>query len=96
MRRILFALCLLMPGLAAAQNYPMSGGQNFQARFAAANTTHDGHLTLAQAQAAGLRMIVRHFSEIDTQNKGYITLADIQAWRSSHPEPMRQPPAPSD
>lgn len=50
-------------------------------RFNAANTTHDGRLTLEQAQAANMPMLVRHFNEIDTQHKGYVTLPDIQAWR---------------
>jgi len=49
-------------------------------KFYAANTTHDGHLTLAQAQAAGLKPVADHFSEIDTAKRGYVTFYDIQAW----------------
>ncbi|WP_298281059.1 hypothetical protein [Acidocella sp.] len=49
--------------------------------FYAANTSHDGHLTLAQAKAANFRPIVEHFSQIDTKNRGYITFYDIEAWR---------------
>jgi hypothetical protein len=49
-------------------------------KFYAANTTHDGHLTLAQAQAAGLKPVADHFSEIDTGKRGYVTFYDIQAW----------------
>ncbi len=49
-------------------------------RFNAANTTHDGHLTLAQAQAAGLRPVVDHFGEIDTAHRGYVTFNELQAW----------------
>lgn len=60
---------------------PHGGAQKFIERFNAANTTGDGRLTLDQAQAANLPMIVRHFDEIDTQHKGYVTLADIRAWR---------------
>lgn len=55
--------------------------QKLQARFNAANTTHDGHLTFQQAQAADMKMVVRHFSEIDTRNRGFITFNDIEAWR---------------
>jgi hypothetical protein len=51
-----------------------------QADFTAANTTHDGHLTLPQAQAANLKPVVDHFAEIDTKNRGYITFNDILAW----------------
>jgi hypothetical protein len=55
-------------------------GGDMLMKFYAANTTHDGHLTLAQAKSAGLQPIVDHFSEIDTKNRGYITFYDIQAW----------------
>ena len=50
-------------------------------KFNAANTSHDGHLTLAQAQAAQLKPIVDHFAAIDTAHRGYITFNDIMAWR---------------
>jgi len=53
----------------------------WQAKFAAANTTHDGHLTLAQAQAAGMTPIVANFTAIDTAHRGYVTFNDIMAWR---------------
>jgi hypothetical protein len=96
MRRIIYALALLAPLAAMAQTADQtppltSGQQKFIARFDAANTTHDGHLTLAQAQAAGMHGIVKHFAAIDTTNKGYVTLQDIQAWHLAHPRPA--PPA---
>ena len=53
----------------------------FLMKFYAANTTHDGHLTLAQAKAAGMGPIAEHFTEIDTKHHGYITPYDIEAWR---------------
>jgi hypothetical protein len=53
----------------------------WQARFTTANTTHDGHLTLAQAQAAGLKPVVDHFSDIDAQKRGYVTFNEVVAWR---------------
>jgi hypothetical protein len=37
-------------------------------------------MTLPQAQAANLRPVIDHFAEIDTKNRGYITLNDIMAW----------------
>ncbi len=48
-------------------------------RFAAANTTHDGHLTEAQAKA-GLPAVYRHFQDIDTEHKGYVTTADLKTY----------------
>jgi len=60
---------------------PRGGAHKFIERFQAANTTGDGHLTLAQARAAQLPMVVRNFDAIDAQHKGYVTLQDIRAWR---------------
>ncbi len=53
----------------------------FIERFQVANTTGDGRLTLAQAQAGGMPMVVRRFDAIDVQHKGYVTLQDIWAYR---------------
>jgi hypothetical protein len=39
--------------------------------FEQANTTHDGHLTLDQAQA-GYKSVARHFDAIDQDKKGNI------------------------
>lgn len=51
----------------------------WEQRFAQANTSHDGHLTLAQAKG-GYFTVARHFNQIDTGHKGYVTLDDIRAW----------------
>ncbi len=55
--------------------------KKWQAKFDAANTTHDGHLTLAQAKAANLIPVETNFTAIDTKNRGYVTFNDILAWR---------------
>ena len=47
-------------------------------RFTAANTTHDGHLTLDQAKTAKMSSVVKHFATIDRGGKGYVTLDDLQ------------------
>lgn len=60
---------------AARTSHRMSWKQ----RFAAANTTHDGHLTLPQAEA-GYITVARHFHEIDVDKKGYVTVEDITNW----------------
>jgi hypothetical protein len=54
--------------------------QQFAARFAAANTTGDGRLTLAQARAGHLQVVVKNFSKIDSAGKGYVTMDDIRAY----------------
>jgi hypothetical protein len=60
------------------------GKQKLAQRFAAANTTGDGRLTLAQAQQSGWKMVVRNFSAIDAQRAGYVTLAELRAWKAQH------------
>ena len=55
--------------------------RKFHKKFDAANTTHDGHLTLAQAQEAGLKTIATNFAAIDTEHRGYVTFNDVIAWR---------------
>lgn len=68
---------------------PRAQVQRFIDRFHAANTTGDGRLTLAQAQAGHMPMIVRNFDTIDTQHRGYVTLQDIRAYRQ-HMRAMRE------
>ncbi len=53
----------------------------FLTQFYAANTTHDGHLTLAQAKTAGFQPVVDHFTDIDVAKHGFVTFYDIQAWQ---------------
>jgi hypothetical protein len=55
--------------------------RRFLDRFNAANTTHDGRLTLQQAQAANMPWLAQHFAAIDSQQKGYITVQDVRAYR---------------
>lgn len=55
-------------------------GGGMMARFEAANVTHDGRLTLAQAEEAGWTRIARNFYAIDVQRKGFVTPQDIRAW----------------
>lgn len=50
--------------------------RSLQERFEAANTTHDGHLTLEQAQS-GMPSVAKNFDAIDKDKKGYVTLSDI-------------------
>lgn len=56
--------------------------RTFDERFAAANTTHDGKLTLDQAKAGHLRAVARDFAVIDKSKKGYVTLDEVKAHQS--------------
>ncbi|WP_298215478.1 hypothetical protein [Acidocella sp.] len=59
----------------------MFGPDQMLIDFYAANTSHDGHLTLAQAKAANFKPVMDHFDEIDVKHRGYVTFYDIEAWR---------------
>ncbi len=58
---------------------PRPPRQTVAQRFAEANTTHDGHLTLDQAKA-GFPAMARLFDAIDRDRKGFITMEDIRAY----------------
>jgi hypothetical protein len=63
-------------------------------RFREANTTHDGRLTLGQAQAAHWKRVVENFQAIDREHKGYVTVDDIHAFnkaRRAHHHAAPQP-----
>ena len=47
-------------------------------RFAKCDTNHDGKLTMKEAKGCMPR-IYNNFSYIDSSNKGYVTVAEIQA-----------------
>ncbi len=61
-------------------------------RFAQANTTNDGKLTLDQARA-GMPMVARHFAAMDKDNKGYVTLDDIHAYLKAQRAARHQNPS---
>jgi hypothetical protein len=61
-------------------------------RFDAANTSHDGHLTLVQAKSANMSVVVKNYDQIDTSKKGYVTLDDIHSYyRARHRTPAKGP-----
>ncbi len=51
-------------------------------RFDAANTTHDGKLTLEQARAGRMVAVARDFDQIDKAKHGYVTLDDIKTFQT--------------
>ncbi len=60
------------------------GSSGVETHFAAANTTHDGHLTRQQTELADWPRVAKHFDEIDTDHKGWITAEQIHAFNRSH------------
>lgn len=73
---IFTALCLLaLSGPAGADT---SRDGEIAARFAAADTDHDGQLTPAEAKA-GMPRVAANFDKIDADRSGTVTLAEIEA-----------------
>ncbi len=77
------ALSLLCGASIASSVYaaevPLTGqAKEIADRFKAADKNHDGKLTLEEAKA-GMPRIAAAFSKIDVDNKGYLTLDQIQA-----------------
>lgn len=67
------------PPAAAPAASPTHTRRTFEERFTAANSTHDGKLTLDQAKAGRLRAVARDFAIIDKSKRGYVTLDEIKA-----------------
>ncbi len=78
---------LLLPILvvpALAEDVPKQAAQSprvpWEQHFTRANLAHDGHLTLQEAKG-GYPLVAKHFDDIDTDRKGYVTENDIGAWQ---------------
>jgi hypothetical protein len=71
------------PAVPAKPPRPVKPRLTFAQRFDAANTTHDGRLTLDQARAAHMYALSRRFDAIDADHKGYVTSQDIVAYRKA-------------
>jgi Ca2+-binding EF-hand superfamily protein len=68
-----FVIALALP--AGAET---SRDEQIDEHFAAADTNHDGRLTLAEAQA-GMPRVAANFDKIDADKSGTVTLAEIKA-----------------
>jgi hypothetical protein len=73
---------VLAAALLAALTLPVAGDnsrdEQIDEHFAAADTNHDGQLTLAEAQA-GMPRVAANFDKIDVDQSGTVTLAEIKA-----------------
>ena len=77
----LLTLLAASPAAYADDPAPRHTRMTWEERFTQANASHDGHLTLEEAKS-GYKAIARHFQEIDTEGKGYITVNDVRAWHA--------------
>ncbi len=68
-----FVITLALPAVAET-----SRDEQIDEHFAAADTNHDGQLTLAEAQA-GMPRVAANFDKIDADKSGTVTLAEIKA-----------------
>ena len=69
---------------AATTAKPVKPRLPFVQRFDNANTTRDGKLTLDQAKSAKMTGVIKHFAAIDKDKHGYITKADVEAFRKAN------------
>ena len=77
---IILSFILLASSLFSSMSYGDSAAQNQEIieRFAKCDKNKDGKLTKDEAKDCMPR-VYDHFSYIDSGNKGYVTLAQIQA-----------------
>jgi len=76
-KAILLSACVLMPLSLPAYADESSRNKEIAERFAKCDKNHDGKLTMDEAKGCMPR-IYDHFSYIDSGNKGYVTVAEIQ------------------
>ena len=78
MSSLALALSILMAAPILAHADEASRDQEIVERFAKCDTNKDGKLTKEEANGCMPR-IYSNFSYIDSSNKGYVTVAEIQA-----------------
>lgn len=89
MRRVTGLLLLTLLSLPARADEPPAATAppphhthlTWQQHFAQANAAHDGHLTRDEAKG-GYASIAKHFDDIDSDHKGYVTENDVRAWHA--------------
>jgi Ca2+-binding EF-hand superfamily protein len=74
----LFAAALLILVAAPANADDASRNKEIQERFAKCDVNRDGKLTLTEAKGFMPR-VYDHFSRIDRQNQGFVTVTEIEA-----------------
>ena len=72
--KVFFCACVTLSFSVVADDAKLN--QELAVKFKAADVNHDDKLTLAEAKV-GMPRVAAHFSDIDTQNRGYVTLEQI-------------------
>jgi len=75
---LLLSTCVLTALPISAYSQDTSRNKEITERFAKCDTNHDGKLTMEEAKGCMPR-IYDHFNYIDSNNKGYVTVAEIEA-----------------
>jgi len=65
--------------------------RGLDAQFAKADTDKVGKITKKQSFKAGMYEVDRYFFDMDTDIDGYVTLAELKAWKAN---PVRTSPPP--
>jgi hypothetical protein len=73
----------------SASGTPRRGRRSLAEQFDAANTTHDGKLTLAQARAGHMNAVARDFAQIDKDKHGYVTMDEIRTFQKERRDARR-------
>jgi Ca2+-binding EF-hand superfamily protein len=78
LKRVGFFAVAGLFALTCAAGDDASRDEQIAQHFAAADTNHDGKLTLAEAEA-GMPRVAANFSKIDADQSGTVTVAEIEA-----------------
>jgi Ca2+-binding EF-hand superfamily protein len=81
-------------GTCIAQSNSSANAADMKQQFNAADSNGDGKLTREEAKA-GMPFVYKHFDEIDTSKKGYVTVEDIAARAAARRKAKGQTDAPS-
>ena len=77
MNKFLFTICAFSL-MTSFTNAGTLEDREIEQKFAKCNVTNDGKLTLSQAKNC-MPKVAKNFSIIDSQNRGYVTVAQIKA-----------------
>ena len=75
---VFFFAALAVSGHCLSQTAESVTDKRIEQKFKAADTNHDGKLTLQEAKD-GMPKVAANFRKIDTEARGYVTIEQIKA-----------------